>query len=305
MIRQAVLAALDASGIAIEAVDTFVTVAGDSLDGISVPGRAEVAGTYGRRYLNLPSGAGHGLGAAVTQIEAGEAETVVLVGWGAATRYRELDPRRNQADPFHARPIGASPRVVAALQAQELLSANPDGEAALEAYAATMARRAWSDGVTASGAGPVWAHTSFCDGAVAIVLRRGEAGVVVGEFATVSRPYAPEDDRLDPAAWVAEALGSLPSAAATPGQVVEAAAPTPIAETRVLAALGVDPDDGLVNASGGGAIAHFGAATGLRQLAVASRRLAAADASRALVLDLAGPLGQHVTAIMLARGATA
>ncbi|MGV6875651.1 hypothetical protein ACUSIJ_23565 [Pseudochelatococcus sp. B33] len=309
-IRRTVLCALEQSGLVLEEIDSVVTVAGDTLDGISVPGRAELAGGYGRRFLNLPSSAGHGLAAAVTQIEAGEAENLILVGWGAATKYGSCDPRRNQADPFHARRIGASPRVVAALQAQEL-SAGKD-EASLDDYAREMMARVWGDTPAPTGAAPVWARTGFCDGAVAIVLRRAEKGaegVAIRDFASVSRPYSPHDERLDPAEWVGEVLRLLrhgdagPTAGSTP-ILIEAAAPTPVAEQRALTALDSDADGRQINASGGGAVSYFGAATALRQLAEAYGRLAAVkEPATALVLDLAGPIGQHVTAIVLEKGA--
>jgi hypothetical protein len=314
VIRQAVLAALAESGLSIDDIDSFITVAGDTLDGISVPGRAEVAGNYGRRYLNVPSSAGHGLGAAVTQIEAGEAKNLILVGWGAATKYATFDPRRNQADPFYARPIGASPCVVAALQANEILDMSGMEESTLQSYADEMALRTW-DGTVApvAGAAPAWVRTGFCDGAVAIVLRRagdGSPGVAVSDFASVSRAYSPEDERLDTAEWVKEAISAMSGPGHTDGAeftVIEAAAPTPIAEARALSALGFasDSDQGKFNPSGGGATAHFGQATALRQIAETSRRLAAGSKrssrrpSKGLVLDLTGPAGQHTTAIML------
>jgi hypothetical protein len=310
VIRQTVLAALAESGLSIDDIDSFVTVAGDTLDGISVPGRAEVAGNYGRQYLNVPSSAGHGLGAAVTQIEAGEAKNLILVGWGAATKYGAFDPRRNQADPFYTRPIGASPRVVAALQANEIFDMSGMEASSLQSYADEMALRAWDGAVaTVAGAAPAWVKTGFCDGVVAIVLRGagdGRPGVAVSDFASISRAYSPEDDRLDPAEWVKEALSAMSDPDRTQQAeftVIEAAAPTPIAEARALSALGfaTNFDRAKFNPSGGGATAHFGQATALRQIAETSRRLAAGSkgSSKGLVLDLTGPAGQHTTAIML------
>ncbi|MGQ7793599.1 hypothetical protein ACUN0C_14410 [Faunimonas sp. B44] len=316
-VRETVLAALSVSNLPIDAIDSVVTVASDTLDGLSVPGRGEIAGNYGRSYLNLPSSAGHGLGAAVVQIESGSAENLLLVGWGAATKLAREDSRRNQADPFYARPIGASPRALAALQANELSGLEGSDPRRLQAYADRMRSRAWADATeTPAGATPVWARSGFCDGAVAIVLQRGSGsrtGIGVTGIASVSRPYSPEDERLDPAEWVSEALGCLPDTDDVDGGsagIVEAAAPTPAAEARALGALstGSAQDIAGFNASGGGAVAYFGAATGLRQVAEASRALAAKGTSRpssALVLDLAGPLGQHVTAIYLRAGGAA
>jgi hypothetical protein len=148
---------------------------------------------------------------------------------------------------------------------------------------------------------------------VAIVLRRagnGSRGVSVSDFASVSRSYSPEDDRLDTAEWVKEALSAMsgPDRVDEAGlSVIEAAAPTPIAEARALSALGFSAgsDQARFNPSGGGATAHFGQATALRQIAETSRRLAAGSkgpsgsSSKGLVLDLTGPAGQHTTAIML------
>lgn len=316
-IREAVLTALNTSKLSIEDIDTFVTVASDTLDGLMVPGRSEIAGAYGRKYLNIPSSAGHGLAAAVTQIESGEAGNLVLVGWGAATKLNEYDGRNNQADPFFARPMGASPRVVAALQAQELLGVDGLDETALQAYVQRMVSGVWQGGTNASsGSAPAWARSAFCDGVVAIVMRRAgdaENGVRIRDFASVSRPYSPEDDRLDTATWVREALAGLSDpGVANSGEfdVVEAAAPTPIAELRALVGVGSGSArcGDMVNRSGGGASAHFGAATGLRQIAEASRILMemrqAKASARGLALDLSGPLGQHATAILLQTGAS-
>lgn len=315
-VRDAVLGALNASKLSIEDIDSFVTVGSDTLDGLMVAGRAEIAGAYSRNYLNIPSSAGHGLAAAVTQIESGEARNLVLVGWGAATKLSEHDGRSNQADPFFARPMGASPRVVAALQAQELLGFDGLNETALQAYVQLMVSRAWQGREnTCSGAAPAWARSAFCDGVVAIVVQRAvdsENGVTISDFASVSRSYSPEDDRLDTAAWVGEALAQFSDPAAVASgelDVIEAAAPTPIAEARALGGVGpgLALEGGIFNNSGGGASAHFGAATGLRQIAEASRMLmelrAAKTSATGLVLDLSGPLGQHATAILLQAGA--
>ncbi len=86
--------------------------------------------------------------------------------------------------------------------------------------------------------------------------------------------------------------------------MIEAAAPTPIAESRAfVGVVSQSVPDGKFNQSGGGAVAHFGAATGLRQVAEASRILmemrSAKASAKGLVLDLSGPLGQHVTAVFL------
>jgi hypothetical protein len=305
-IRAAVLEALSVAGLAIEDIDSVVTVASDTLDGLSVPGRGEIAGNYGRSYLNLPSSAGHGLGAAVTQIESGAAENLLLVGWGAATRLADDDFRANQADPFYARPIGATPRVVAALQAHEISGA--EDPSTLQAYADEMFARAWQgEGRARERAAPAWAGTAFCDGAVALVLQRedaGKAGAAVRDFASVSRPYSPADESLDPAGWAKETVAALGGKAAAFG-VLEAAAPTPAAEARALGAVSPAGDRLRFNRSGGGAAAWFGAATGLRQVAEASRSLAAGAAASGLVLDMAGPIGQHMTAILIEAGASA
>jgi hypothetical protein len=315
-IRDAVLKALDTSKLSIEDIDTFITVGSDTLDGLMVAGRPEIAGAYSRKYLNVPSSAGHGLAAAVTQIESGESRNLVLVGWGAATKLSEHDGRSNQADPFFARPMGASPRVLAALQARELLGIDGLGETALQSYVQLMVSRAWQgDETTCSGAAPAWARSAFCDGVVAIVVQCGvdaKYAVTIRGFASVSRPYSPEDDRLDTAAWVSEALADFSNPVAVGSwelDVIEAAAPTPIAEARALG--GVGPgfalDGSIFNQSGGGASAHFGAATGLRQIAEACRILiekrATKTSASGLVLDLCGPLGQHATAILLQAGA--
>jgi len=307
-VREAVLEALGVSGLSIGDIDSFVTVASDSIDGIMAPGRAEIAGAYGRSYLHVPSSAGHGLAAAATQIEARQARNLLLVGWGAAAKLNDHDGRANQADPFYARPVGASPRAVAMLQAQDLLSAVGLSEASLDAYVRDMADRAWQgDGKAPPSAAPAWARTAFCDGVAAIVIRRASDagnGVAIRDFASVSRPYSPKDECLDTAVWAKEAVSSL-SGADGDVAVVEASAPTAIAESRAFSGAGVSKnfDSRRFNASGGGATAYFGAATGLRQVAAASRALAGIGPASGLVLDMTGPAGQHATAILLQTGA--
>lgn len=307
-VRDTVLEALGRSGLDLADIDTVVTCASDTLDGMMVPVKAEFAGSYGRSLLNVPSSAGHAVAAAASLIETGQAENLLMVGWGEATRLARADFRRNQADPFYTRPLGASPAMSATLQAAGLAAeVLPDG-AALDERARADRARAW--GAAPDGRGdsvPAWAQTGFCDGAVALILRpRNQApgGVVIRDHGCASRSYCPGDDRLDPALWVDEAVAACAepdSLRAGAFAAVEVAGPTTIAEMRALAALRADRIDdpsGGVMASGGGAAAHFGPATALRQLAVACATLGGRP-GMGIVADLAGPMGQHTTLIAL------
>jgi hypothetical protein len=195
------------------------------------------------------------------------------------------------------------------MQAHEILEDTDASD--LQAYADEMFARAWpGQEKPGSGPAPSWATTSFCDGVAALVLRperEGGSDIVVRDFASVSRPYSPEDASLDPGAWASEALDALPDGDRE-FDVVEVAGPTPAAEARALDALAPRPAVGRsgFNRRGGGATANFGAATGLRQIAEASRSMAAgAGPASGLVLDMAGPIGQHATAIVLQRGGDA
>src|SRR5690606_21160183 len=153
--------------------------ASDTLDGVMVPIRAEVAGAYGKSPLNVPSSAGHALAAASVLLGSGQAQRVLIAGWGAASKLALHDSRDSQASPFDDRVIGAGPAQIAALQAAELRQDDPDLPDA---------------GVT------------FSDGAVALVLglARGAGETRIADFGTSSRGYYPEDDLVDPALWVRE-----------------------------------------------------------------------------------------------------
>jgi len=293
-VHETVLAALADANLTLDAIDTVVTAASDTLDGIMVATRSEIAGSNGRAYMHIPSSAGHALAAAATMIEAGMAHHVLLVGWGEGSKFNEQDSRGIQADPFFARPVGADPLTVAALQAQFLFAAGRIDFPTADAYAHRMAERAWPGQSILSGSVPIWLRTGWCDGAVALVLGRSEEyppAVRIRDFATSFQPYTPQD--LDPAAWVADAIGPL----STPLDVVEISAPTPVCEARAGMTLA-----GEINPSGGGATAYFGIATGLKRVAAAASALRGGQFGK--VIDLAGPIGQALTVVSLDRSAT-
>jgi hypothetical protein len=304
-VREVVREALDAAALSLAEVDLVVTVASDTLDGMMVPIRAELAGALGKSYLNVPSAAGHAIAAAATAIEAGDAETVLVVGWGAASKLAGNDGRSNQFDPFFMRPAGATPKVLAALQRQVLSASGAISDGGVAAFEAQMADVVWPRGAAAGGLRP-----EFCDGVAAIVLTKAAeegSGLFVADHATASRSHAPLDGSLDPAGWVTEALESLGMRAGAPLETgfVEASGSSAVAEMRAIAAMS---DSGPVrcppdraNAAGGGAAAWFGPATALRPLAeLARRRLQDKPQDAAgIFVDLAGPLGQLVTAIVI------
>ncbi|MFO1085280.1 MAG: hypothetical protein U1E21_11990 [Reyranellaceae bacterium] len=286
LVHDVVTKALGECRLTLADIDTVVTVASDTLDGLLVPVRGEIAGNLGRSYCHITSSAGHALGAAVVMIESGQAERVLLVGWGAMEKFGAFDPRTLQADPFHARPIGALPRAVASIQAQQLLDLGLLDSDALKAQDA--------------------AEPNPCDGAVAIVLeaREGPCRVAVKDFASISRAYSPDDEVLDPAVWVREAVSLLKAADGIPHDV-EVAAPTVLGELRALDVLATQQRTRR-NGSGGGAAAWFGPATGLRQIAFAAEALAGQpEGSVSVAADLSGPLSQHVTVALLERGSEA
>lgn len=299
-VHDTVVAALADAGLpGLEPVDTVLTSASDTLDGIMVATRSEMAGSAGKAYLHVPSSAGHALASAAALIGSGLAGTLLLVGWGEGSKLAIADSRVIQADPFYARPVGATPAALAALQAQFLLGAGLLAADAAAAYAARMAERAGTIGH--DGAGPAWLRPGWCDGVVALVLAPTEAhpgAVRLCDYATSFRPYTPQSDapdELDPAAWVTQALPPL----RRPPDMIEASAPTPVCEARAgmaLAgmALGGGPDwEARFNCSGGGAAAYFGNATGLHRLAALKSSLGAGQTG--CMLDLAGPIGNAVT----------
>lgn len=302
VIREVVRAALGSAGLSLADIDMVITVASDTLDGMMVPIRAELAGALGKAYLNVPSSAGHALAAAAATIAAGDAEAVLVVGWGAASRLARSDGRANQFDPFFARPVGAAPRSVAALQNQMLTASGVVSQGEIDAFGSRMAELCWG------GAAEPAAH-GFCDGAAALVIRRsqGEGGLVIARHATSSRGQAPADGVLDPAGWVQEVATALSPAVAGRAGGIEVSGPTLCAELRGIAgaceAGVVASNANAANAVGGGAAAWFGPATGLAGLARvwAGPSRSAAEGDAHLFIDLAGPLGQHVTGLLIER----
>lgn len=300
LVHDVVTRALASCGLELSDIDAVVTVASDTIDGLLVPLRGEIAGNLGRTYSHVTSSAGHGFGAAVSMLEAGYCERTLLVGWGAVQRFGQSDPRDLQADPFHARPVGALPNAVAALQLQQLLDLGRLDPVALTRHAEAMARLAWP----AHDVPLETARPNLCDGAVAIVLERrsDRRHVAVRNFSSVSRAYSPDDEVLDPADWVREALAAAARGSRAKPQCVEVAGPTLFGELRALDVLAQHAS--VRNASGGGALAWFGPATGLRQLCAAARALDGRPAgSLSIAADLSGPLSQHVTlAVLECRG---
>jgi len=300
-VHAAVSDALAEAGVALQDVDTVVTIGSDVIDAILVPMRTELYGGAGRGCLNVTSGAGDAFGAAVATLEAGQAHTVLLVGWAEGGKGALEDALPFQADPFHARRVGADAKALLALQAHWLASSG----------------RLGAGSRSTPSAAPV-----FCDGAVALVLRAAPdaEGSRLVDCASSWRPYTPgcaED--LDPQAWVGSALEGLARAGDWRQRVrheldaLEACAPSAACELRamqpLLEAAAWDAADPRINRGGGGAAAWFGPATGLHSLAQAHRALrrAARDGRGALaaVLDLAGPIGQATTAILLRQGGDA
>jgi hypothetical protein len=296
VIREVVDGALEAAALSIADVDMVVTVASDTIDGMMVPIRAELAGALGKTYLNVSSSAGHAVAAAAAAIEAGDAETVLVVGWGAASKLATSDGRANQFDPFYMRPLGASPSVVAALQKQILSASGLTSEADIAAFGGRMAGACWGGGAETLPGG-------FCDGAAAIVLRAvvdGVAGVMVTDHSVASRSHTPGEQLPDPGIWVNEAISALSwTSLGAPRGFIEVSGPTLTAELRgVDAIIGsglVECDAAAANGAGGGASAWFGPATGLRALA----DRCAGSVTTGVFVDLAGPLGQHVTGLLI------
>jgi acetyl-CoA acetyltransferase len=300
-VRDCVHAALSAAGMAsLDAIDMVVTVGSDILDGSMVATRSGIAGAYGHELMTVPSSAGHALAAAVALIESGQARHVLLVGWGEGTKFAVRDGRVIQADPFYARPVGARPAVLAALQAQRLIGSGVIDLHAAGRYCTAMRARA---GVALPSGATDWLTPRWCDGAAAVVLAAGMGGIEVCDFGTAFRPYCPEPDDLDPAGWVREAAARLsaPDVLDRALAVIEGGGPTPICEGAALRALRIRQgwaiEDARLNPSGGSAAAHFGPATGLARLAAAAAALR--DGGQGIVVDLAGPIGQATTVILL------
>jgi hypothetical protein len=304
-VSQCVGAALAAAGLALGDIDAVVTTGSDALDGGMVGIRSGIAGAYGRELLSVPSSGGHAFAAAVSMIQSGQARNVILAGWGEGTKFELRDGRVLQADPFYARPVGADAATLTALQAQRLLA---DGMLTLEqlaSYGAAMRRRAGlAEAAAGARVGDIkpWLQTEWTDGACAIVLRKGEAGVRIADIGTSFRGYTPAPDDLDPGGWISAAMAGMADAAGDGLAAVEACGPAAVTEVAALRPVLVHASwtaaDDRVNASGGGAAAFFGPATGLRHIARVARALAQRR-GRGIAIDLAGPIGQAASVVVL------
>jgi hypothetical protein len=312
-IRESVLSALSAAGMtSLDEIDTLVTVGSDILDATTVAGHSGIAGSYGHSLLTVPSSAGHALAAAVVLIESGAARNVLLAGWGEGSKFEEVDGRLIQADPFYARPLGAGAAELAVLQAQRLVTSGRLDVDDVVRYAQEMSSR--SPSLTSSDS--EWLRTIWCDGVCALVLAlgsEGDGGISVSDFGSSFQPYCPEPEDLDPSRWVSAAQSAMRSPEALDlGNLIalEVGGPTAACEVAAVADLlgkqGWDATDPRVNSSGGSARAYFGPATGLQRLVSAADALeragSASERSLAAVIDLAGPIGQATSLIVLERG---
>jgi hypothetical protein len=299
-VRETVRDALSSARLSLSAIDMVVTVGSDMLDGGMVATRSGIAGAYGRELLTVPSSAGHALAAAMSMLESKQARTVLLVGWGEGTKFAEIDGRAVQADPFYARPVGASASAMAALQAQRLFAGGRLNQDGLARYGAAMRERAGLK--NGSGSMSDWLTPQWSDGACALVLTVDEGPVRIADVGTSFRPYCPEPADLDPAVWVDEARAQTGATVRGDLAVVEAGGPTAVCEVAallpVLSAAGWQPVDHRVNARGGGATNFFGPATGLRNVAAVANMLAG-KSGNGIAIDLAGPIGQATTVITL------
>jgi hypothetical protein len=304
-VSQCVSAALAAARLALADIDAVVTTGSDALDGGMVGVRAGLAGGYGRELMSVPSSGGHAFAAAVSLMQSGQARNVIVAGWGEGTKFALRDGRSLQADPFHTRPVGADAAAMTALQAQRLIA---DGALTLEdlaIYGAAMQRRAGLDVADTRTKGTSirpWLQTQWIDGACAMVLQKNAAGVRVAYTGASFRGYTPAADDLDPGGWVSAAMPRLDEVAGEELSAVETCGPAPVTEIAalrpVLARAAWKATDDRINASGGGAAAFFGPATGLRHIALAARALAR-RAGTGIAIDLAGPIGQAASVVVL------
>ncbi len=294
-----------------------VTVASDILDGSMVATRSGIAGSYGHELMTVPSSAGHALSASLAMIESGAVDNVLLVGWGEATKFSEIDGRVIQADPFYARPVGADASALAAMQAQRLVAFELLDLSEVERYSDVMQRRSTSGRRRSATSGAAkWLSPGWSDGACALVLTaesQPETTVAIRGIGTFFQPYCPEPEQLDPMRWVERAIAAMQDSDAFFGHrlaVIETSAPTSFCEVAAMRSLlktrQWNATDPRMNPSGGGAAAWFGPATGLQRVvsAVESLRHECASQPRAdgAVVDMAGPIGQAVTVVALEAG---
>lgn len=144
VIFDGVSAALDDAGIEREDLDHVVACASDLEDGRSISSMvgATPAGSFRKPFIKATDTGIHALGLAMMRMEAGLADTTLVVSWSKASE-AEIEKVSNlEGDPFYHRDTGLSGTSAHGVQAAAYLEDNPEAEAAANDAVERYSRRA-------------------------------------------------------------------------------------------------------------------------------------------------------------------
>ncbi len=321
LIHDAVSGALRQASAKLEDVDCVVSVSSDTIDGAIAPLlRSEACGARGRDYLNVTGASATAIGAASALMSSALAETVLVVGWGEFTKSVVNELPGLETDPAFQRPLGIGSLQLAAMQANWLIARGHVCQADGVEFADAMRARGQRLEELKKGrmkrlAAPHEANPDgLCaqhmpdgiDRATALLLASKPANgpgrrLCIRSVATRFAPLWPEHQDLDPAVWVSEVQKQCFSKGIDLAKLsIEVTSANAIIGLRALSALGAAGDwksNPLLNRFAGGVAGYNGAADGLARIDLLARAGSAAAHRDALVIELAGPIGQATAAI--------
>jgi acetyl-CoA C-acetyltransferase len=327
LIFDAVRAAVDDSGRAMESIDSIVLSAHDLVDGRSLSSMvtAPAAGAYLRDEIRFGDDGAGALAAAVTRLEAGHNRATIVAAWGRASEHDVQAFSHSLFDPFIEGPVGLDELAVSAMRGQSWLGRfSPEGR--LAAHGARRERAARNPRSVAqagdsssppypllAGDLPVWG-----DFAVALVMSTEPAAVRIAGLGQSSDPYHLGDrDLLGMPALTAAVGKALAEAGRTIEEmdVVELDALTAFDEALAVEALGLAPPgsghdhvacSAAFNPSGGSAAGYCAPAMGLVRVVEAVHQLRGTagaiqveGARRALATGSSTIAAQTQTAVVL------
>lgn len=315
MIFDAVRAAIEDSGQALESIDSVVLAAHDLVDGRSLSNMvtAPAAAAYLRDEVRYGDDGAGAFAAAMTRLEAGHNQRTIVAGWGRASEHDAAAFSRRLFDPIFGGPVGLDELAVSALRAQAWIQRHGtfgrDEACRRRRERAARNPRAitWS-GVEQSAPYPlrpeelpVWA-----DFAVAVVMSTQPTGVRVAGMGQSSDPYHVGDRDLVGMPALVDAVDKALADASTAlhdVDIVELDAMTGFDEALAVEAIGLaEPGTGFgylaehdsVNPAGGCAAGYCAPAMGLARIVEATLQLR----------GTAGPIQQGIPRRALATGSS-
>jgi acetyl-CoA C-acetyltransferase len=190
--------AIDDAGRGLEGIDSVVLAAHDLVDGRSLSSMvtAPAAGAYLRDETRYSDDGAAAFAAAVTRLEAGESERVIVAAWGRSSEHDVAAVSRIQFDPMFGRPLGLEELHVSAMRAQSWRrmhpGAGPESAASRRRSLAAANPRALKSGGWRSA--PSYPLTEddlpvCADIVAATVLSARPSGIRVAGFGQSSEPF--------------------------------------------------------------------------------------------------------------------